>query len=91
MPILAQLASGHVLDTAYEWLCRRRRDYSANSDVWAFRRDWQAEMPAAMGPHSIAVAPDSSTAERGKSYCHRAGSNFRVRGVLPYSETIIKR
>jgi hypothetical protein len=35
MPILAQLASDHVLDMAYEWLCRRRRDYSANSDVWA--------------------------------------------------------
>jgi hypothetical protein len=40
MPILAQLASDHALDTAHEWLCRRRRDYSANSDVWAFRRDW---------------------------------------------------
>ena len=40
MPILAQLASDDVLDMAYEWLCRRRRDYSANSDVWALRRDW---------------------------------------------------
>src|ERR1700719_1418930 len=40
MPILAQLASDDVLDNAYEWLCRRRRDYSANSDVWGFRRDW---------------------------------------------------
>jgi RNA-directed DNA polymerase len=40
MPILAQLASDHVPDSAYEWLCRRRRDYSANSDVWALRRDW---------------------------------------------------
>jgi hypothetical protein len=43
MPILAQLASDHVLDTAHEWLCRRRRDYSANSNVWAFRRDWVRE------------------------------------------------
>jgi hypothetical protein len=43
MPIVAQLASDHVLDTAYEWLCRRRRDYSANSYVWAFRRDWGRE------------------------------------------------
>src|SRR5437879_1908925 len=43
MPILAQLASDHVLDTAYEWLCRRRRDYSPNADVWAFRRDWLRE------------------------------------------------
>jgi len=39
--ILAQLASDDVLDSAYEWLCRRRRDYSANSDIWNFRRRWQ--------------------------------------------------
>jgi len=43
MSILAQLASDDVLDSAYEWLCRRRRDYSANSDVWSFRRCWQRE------------------------------------------------
>jgi hypothetical protein len=43
MPILTQLVSDHVLDTAYQWLRRRRRDYSANSDVWAFRRDWLRE------------------------------------------------
>jgi hypothetical protein len=40
MPILAQITSDDVLDTAYEWLCRRRRDYSPHSDIWAFRRDW---------------------------------------------------
>jgi hypothetical protein len=34
MSILPRLASDHVLDTAYEWLCQRRRDYSTNSDVW---------------------------------------------------------
>jgi hypothetical protein len=43
MPILAQLASDDVLDSAHEWLCRRRRDYSPNADVWAFRRDWPRE------------------------------------------------
>jgi RNA-directed DNA polymerase len=43
MAILAQLASDDVLDSAYEWLCWRRRDYSANSDVWSFRRRWQRE------------------------------------------------
>jgi hypothetical protein len=31
-----------VLDSHYDWLCRRRRDYSANSEVWAFRRDRHA-------------------------------------------------
>jgi hypothetical protein len=43
MAILAQLASDDVLSCAYEWLCRRRRDYSANSDVWALRRNWPRE------------------------------------------------
>jgi RNA-directed DNA polymerase len=43
MTILAEVASDDVLDTAYEWLCRRRRDYSANSDVWSFRRRWPHE------------------------------------------------
>jgi hypothetical protein len=43
MTILGQVASDDVLDSAYEWLCRRRRDYSANSDVWSFRRCWQRE------------------------------------------------
>ena len=43
MTILAELASDDVLDTAYEWLCRRRRDYSANADVWSLRRRWDDE------------------------------------------------
>ena len=43
MPILAQITSDDVLDAAYEWLCRRRRDYSANSHVWGFRRCRQRE------------------------------------------------
>lgn len=38
--MIEQLASDDVLERAYEWLCRRRREYSANSDVWAFRREW---------------------------------------------------
>jgi hypothetical protein len=40
---LDQLASDEVLDAGYDWLCRRRRDYSANADVWAFRRCWLRE------------------------------------------------
>ncbi len=43
MSILTQITSDDVLDTAHEWLCRRRRDYSANSDVWALRRNWPRE------------------------------------------------
>ena len=43
MTIIAQLTCDDVLDTAYEWLCRRRRDYSANADVWSLRRRWSHE------------------------------------------------
>jgi RNA-directed DNA polymerase len=43
MSIIAQLASDEVLDNAFSWLCRRRREYSANSDVWSFRRGWLRE------------------------------------------------
>lgn len=39
----AQLASDVVLDEAYGWLCRRRRDYPADADVWSFRRHWRQE------------------------------------------------
>jgi hypothetical protein len=43
MTFLDQLTSDNVLDTAYDWLRRRRREYSANADVWAFRRCWSHE------------------------------------------------
>ncbi len=29
---------GDVLDTAYDWLCKRRRNYPADADVWSFRQ-----------------------------------------------------
>ena len=43
MAILAELTSDEVLETAYGWLCRRRRNYSADDDVWSFRQRWPAE------------------------------------------------
>jgi hypothetical protein len=42
-PPYAEIASDDVLDAAYEWLCRRRRDYSADADVWSLRRRWEHE------------------------------------------------
>ena len=36
--ILAELTSDDVLDTAYDWLCRRRRAYPADADVWSLRQ-----------------------------------------------------
>ena len=35
-----EIASDEVLNQAYEWLCERRKDYSANSDVWNVRWQW---------------------------------------------------
>jgi hypothetical protein len=41
--LCAQLTSDAVLDAAFDWLCRRRLNYSANADVWALRRNWSRE------------------------------------------------
>ncbi len=43
MAILAELTSDDVLDTAYGWLCRRRRAYPADAEVWSLRRSWAEE------------------------------------------------
>jgi len=37
---LTRLISDEVLDRAYEWPCRARRDYPASADIWNFRRNW---------------------------------------------------
>jgi hypothetical protein len=29
-----------VLAQAYAWLCRQRRDYPPDADIWTFRRRW---------------------------------------------------
>ncbi len=34
------IASDSVIDTAYDWLCKRRHDYSHNDDVWDIRFRW---------------------------------------------------
>ena len=39
----AELVSDQVSEQAYAWLCRRRKDYPAGSDVWSFRRNGTAE------------------------------------------------
>ncbi len=41
--MLDELASEDVLDTAYEWLCKRRRDYPPDADIWSFRHRWRKE------------------------------------------------
>jgi RNA-directed DNA polymerase len=38
--LTAALVSDAVLDAAFAWLCRQRRDWPANADVWSFRCNW---------------------------------------------------
>ena len=40
MKLMDEIASDEVLDQAYEWMCERRKEYSANSDVWDVRWRW---------------------------------------------------
>jgi RNA-directed DNA polymerase len=40
-----EVASESVLNQAYAWLCERRRDYSANDDVWDVRWQWEELRP----------------------------------------------
>ena len=34
------LVADDILDIAYDWLCRRRRNYPSDADVWTLRRTW---------------------------------------------------
>ena len=43
MTVLAAVASDSVLDAAFNWLCKRRRDYPDHADIWDFRRNWPHE------------------------------------------------
>ena len=33
-----------ILESAYSWLCKRRRNYPDHADISNFRRHWQREM-----------------------------------------------
>ena len=39
--MISQVACDGVIDTAYDWLCRRRRDYPSDVDVWDHRFRWR--------------------------------------------------
>ena len=55
-----KIASDAVIDAAYEWLCERREEYSANDDVWNVRWRWAEIKPQLIGvqnhPHFQARA-----------------------------------
>ena len=39
------IASDHVIDTAYQWMCKKRAHHHFNSDVWQVRRWWHEKKP----------------------------------------------
>ena len=43
--LIEQVASDAIIDKAYQWLCRRRKKYSHNNDVWHLRWVWPAHKP----------------------------------------------
>jgi hypothetical protein len=45
MDWMDQIASESVLHKEYAWLCERRRDHSANNDVWDVRWRWEEILP----------------------------------------------
>ncbi|WP_185236188.1 reverse transcriptase/maturase family protein, partial [Teredinibacter franksiae] len=40
-PLIVQVASDEVLDKAYDWLCKARKNSDANNPVWHLRFHWQ--------------------------------------------------
>jgi len=43
--LINEIASDETIDAAYQWLCRRRKNYSHNNDVWRLRGDWARVKP----------------------------------------------
>jgi hypothetical protein len=32
-------------DEAYQWLCKRRKNYPPDADIWGFKRIWEGLVP----------------------------------------------
>ena len=39
--LMEDIASEEVLEQAFLWLCKRRKDYCPNNDVWTLRWRWR--------------------------------------------------
>lgn len=42
-PTLSSLTTTAVIDEAWNWLCKRRRDYPPSADIWWLRNNWDHE------------------------------------------------
>jgi len=43
--MINKIAADEIIDEAYEWLCRRRKDYHPNNDIWHLRFNWSEIKP----------------------------------------------
>ncbi len=67
--LIQKITSDSVIDTAYEWLCKRRKDYSHNDEVWDIRFRWaefkpQLQKALLAGEYSISSQIVIHTPER---------------------------
>jgi RNA-directed DNA polymerase len=49
LTLLQTLTSEAILDEAYAWLCRQRKDWPDSADVWDLRRHWATEKARLQG------------------------------------------
>ncbi len=45
MVLMDEVATDEVLNLAYLWLCKQRKDYHHNADVWHVRWQWEEMKP----------------------------------------------
>jgi hypothetical protein len=72
MTVLERILSPTNIDAAYQWLCQRRQDYSANSDIWDFRFRWVRDkdsLLAQLRQGNFRFAPVSLFAINGEVRC----------------------
>ena len=62
--LTAALASDAVLDAAFGWLCKRRRAWPADADLWSSRHDWPDEKAAHQRGAARRPVPLPTTAAR---------------------------
>jgi len=43
--MINKIASDEIIDEAYEWVCRCRKDYHPNNDIWHLRFNWNDIKP----------------------------------------------
>ncbi len=67
--LIQKIASDTVIDTAYQWLCKRRKEYAHNDEVWDIRFRWaefkpQLQKALLRGEYSISSQTVINTPER---------------------------